>query len=893
MAAATTTPTMFSKTLQSLTQSKIRELEKQRVAYESEKSQILTVAAQQTDPRNRVASILQGTKELRPNSAKDSTTANIERWLDQARYDSSIPQEKLESFQEHLIATLDAHSMRLNMADLYSRLLIEWMDSSSSPDQTPEEDEYLVVEERQKQRLQQLCDQFEKVVFESPPTAEDNETDELEEFLDCLFPNEDSRTALYNLRRKVSRVCSELWHQADPFNIYSIRSCIRGLLTEDLLSEEKQGILKYFLGDSVALTEIADVLNMRYADLKNWDWHAEDGIPVLPRQQLNGKYRIWIDDDVVQTIFAQFIAVRLCSLIKPLLKELTEHKSVWNWHPSPRLTERDSLRRQFYLSDNDQIRSIEMSRKNDYLESDFLFHMPSTESSLSERGMLYDDENNEDGADRGIDGPSNIKQRVLRKVASQALLNRQIYGQAAVVQSDMKWYATALPHSTILTVMKFFGLPDEWLAFFQKYLAAPLNMDHSAEERLQLGPRIRRRGVPISHAVEKLTGELVLFPMDLAVNQQTGLLLYRIHDDLWVCGQPDRCAIAWQVMQDYAQIAGLEFNQAKTGSVYLADTLNPDIAARLPTGPVTFGFLTLNAESETWEIDQSQVDAHVAQLQKQLSRCDSVISWVRTWNSCIGRFFKNTFGQPAHCFGRAHIDAILSTYKKMQETLFNGGGEQGGKTVTEYLRRKIESEFGVFDIPDAFIFFPAELGGLGLRNPFISVLLVRDTVEQSPIERINSFKKEELKSYAFAKKTFDEMSEIIYRRRAETVNPRPKSGEPMVITEAEVHTFMSFEEYTRYRESRSNSLRLLYEDLMQVPWPKTAQVTRECRAALDAVIGQFRFSDQTPEVQWILLLYSDDVLKRFGGINLVETRFLPIGILAMMKERRVKWNMVL
>jgi uncharacterized protein with NRDE domain len=119
-----------------------------------------------------------------------------------------------------------------------------------------------------------------------------------------------------------------LWLEKDPFTESSLRSCIRGLLTEDLLSEEKQDVLKYFEQNKVALTEIADVLNMRYADLQNWDWHADEGIPVLPRQQLNGKYRIWIDDDVLQTIFVQYIAVRLCNLLKAILKDFIQKKSV-------------------------------------------------------------------------------------------------------------------------------------------------------------------------------------------------------------------------------------------------------------------------------------------------------------------------------------------------------------------------------------------------------------------------------------------------------------------------------------------------------------------------------------------------------------------------------------
>jgi hypothetical protein len=56
--------------------------------------------------------------------------------------------------------------------------------------------------------------------------------------------------------------------------------------------------------------------------------------------------------------------------------------------------------------------------------------------------------------------------------------------------------------------------------------------------------RIRKRGVPMTHALEKFFGEVVLFPMDFVVNQKTGLLLYRLHDDLWICGDPNDCAHA-------------------------------------------------------------------------------------------------------------------------------------------------------------------------------------------------------------------------------------------------------------------------------------------------------------------------------------------------------------
>jgi len=74
------------------------------------------------------------------------------------------------------------------------------------------------------------------------------------------------------------------------------------------------------LNNEVALSEIVDILNMRYADLDNWDWHAgEEGVPVLSRQQLNGKYRVWMDDDILETIFVEHICVQVCNKFKGAL----------------------------------------------------------------------------------------------------------------------------------------------------------------------------------------------------------------------------------------------------------------------------------------------------------------------------------------------------------------------------------------------------------------------------------------------------------------------------------------------------------------------------------------------------------------------------------------------
>jgi hypothetical protein len=162
--------------------------------------------------------------------------------------------------------------------------------------------------ERQRQRLSELVDKFESVVFEPLETDEA----EIRSFIDNLFPDEEDAKELEKLREKVSYASSRFMSEATPFDQSSVTDCIKGLLTEDILSDEKQAILRDFLESEVTKSEIADVLNMRFSNLKHWHSNTgEAGIRVMPRRGLNGKYRVWADDDILQMIFVQYIGVRL------------------------------------------------------------------------------------------------------------------------------------------------------------------------------------------------------------------------------------------------------------------------------------------------------------------------------------------------------------------------------------------------------------------------------------------------------------------------------------------------------------------------------------------------------------------------------------------------------
>jgi hypothetical protein len=892
----------LSRTLKNITLTKIRELEKQRKAYAQSKDAVLQAAQKvDNDPRAKIALLLKGVEDLNPSSSSEVDLSNIRRWLEQSHFDSTIPDSMLNQFEAQLRSQLHVQTRRLDLGALYSRLLTEWLnptepgneqDSLDGPESLDESFE--IVESS---RLKQLKDKFSAVVF----TPLETDEVEISVHLEGLFAGDIGTKALERLRNEVETRGENIMERKDPFDDRTIKWCLKGLLANDLLRDDKKAILQDFLRDEVARTEICDVLNMKMADINNWKWDAgEEGLPVEPRRQLNGKYRIMMDEDILDAIFLHYIGMTWNVVMKNVLGDVARYTKIWKnqVHVSQDLKDR---RKYFLGAYNTRFEtygtmtSVEKGRQDMYWDDFFLSQLPSSVWAGA-GGYDGDEEMDSDSEAKGVKSPKEVRQQLLRLLATEVQLQKTLHGQVAVVQSDFQWFCTSLSHSTLIAVLRFCGVDEDWITFFKKFLEAPLNMGPVSEgepgsDRVQ----IRKRGVPMAHALEKFFGEVVLYFMDLAVNQEAGILLYRFHDDLYLVGEPERCAAAWQSMERYSALMGLELNKSKTGSVLLTGDEftyeDSEIAAKLPSGSVSIGFLNLDADSGDWVISQKDVFAHVKQLSKQLAAAPSILSWVHTWNSCIGRFFSHTFGVPANCFGKAHVDGILETYKQMQDFLFPGSD------VCAYLKGLIEDRFGVSDVPDAFIFLPESLGGLGVRNPFIDPFLVRDMVCESPAARIDKFLKDEDEMYNTIKTEFEELTEQEKKKRRRSIYT-DAYGESVLNPELEksLEAFMSKEEYISHRESTSPQLAALYRVFMEVPRKKrivtSSRVARTLKR-LEEVLPELSKKDLKPEMEWLLQLYERELLEKCGGMSIVEKNLLPLGILTILRKKRVAWQMVL
>ena len=153
--------------------------------------------------------------------------------------------------------------------------------------------------------------------------------------------------------------------------------------------------------------------------------------------------------------------------------------------------------------------------------------------------------------------PVALKQSLLQIMSNDTVFNLAIHGAATVLRTDLEWFGPSLPIPTVKTVADFFGIPKADVDFFEQFLLCPVVFKDDPNGEV----RVRKRGTPMGYMLSTLVGEMVMFVMDVAVNQRAqGMFLYRIHDDFWLWDtDASRCGLAWDEMQRYAKLAGFDF----------------------------------------------------------------------------------------------------------------------------------------------------------------------------------------------------------------------------------------------------------------------------------------------------------------------------------------------
>lgn len=848
---------VLSQTLSSITTIKLSQLQKQKCEYESRKRSLLEDIASETNTRKRAKALLDGTKHL-PHMTTNPLTSldNLARFVQQAEHDPSVSEHFLQDCEAGLRNDLEVQSSKYEFASLYGKLVNEW---TSAGDQT-EGFEPVGREEMHEQRAT-----WEEYVFK--PKHTDGAA--VRAYLERVFVSgsKDVKRAYEALVSSVRDFQKNVmgWPWVQHFDEGSVTACIEAMLRSDLLTDEKRATLRDVLGNSVVLSEIADVLNMRMATRASWCWGEAQ--VVEQRRNLNGRYRFYPDEDLLHAILIHYIGRQFGVHLRDALVAFVNTEGVWKPDAKP-IGKEDARRRRYFLARDvsNSWFTVERKRETHFMDEVFLDQLP---TAMDEVRGSYGSDESEAGDTRK--GHVQVTQELLHMIGTEITLSRKLDRDMVVVRSDFKWFGPSIPHSSIFAVLEFFGVDAEWLDFFRRVLEVPLRFK---QDPVDAEPQTRRRGTPLSTPLADYMGEALLFVLDFVVNQTASTRLYRLHDDMWLWGEPEKCAAGWEAMEEFASVVGLDFNMDKTGCAVMANQGSEVGSAasaleKLPKGIVTWGLLRLDPESGRFVINQQEVDKHIAELELQLNACRTVFDWIHAWNVYGVRFFANNFGKPAHCYGRAHVDSMLSTFQHIQAALF--GPESGG--AGEYLKEMISSRFGVRDLPDGYLYFPVSVGGLGLQNPFVKLYLIRDQTVEEPEEIVDKFLEDEEAEYRRAKEWFEENGAAA-RPQAEWDDLK---GEE----------FMSYDEFVRYRERTSALLLNAYNRLTTEPVEKYVELRGEVKAALE---DQEEWDVLSVYDQWVGQLFSKDMVARFGGLNVVDKGLLPTGLMGMLRESRFKWH---
>lgn len=104
-----------------------------------------------------------------------------------------------------------------------------------------------------------------------------------------------------------------------------------------------------------------------------------------------------------------------------------------------------------------------------------------------------------------------------------------------------------------------------------------------------------------------------------------------------------------------------------------------------------------------------------------------------------------------------------------------------------------------------------------------------------------------------------------------------------VLVPGKIKDFITFEEFTRHRESTSDLLCAAYRSLLEVPDVKGVE------EGISVPWGEAK----EMQIKWVMKLYQKELDERWGGSKLVDEKYLPLGLLSMMRRKAVRWTMVL
>lgn len=485
-----------------------------------------------------------------------------------------------------------------------------------------------------------------------------------------------------------------------------------------------------------------------------WTWTAAgEGIRSTKQRHLNGKQRDVLDLNIVQAIFVQLVGQKWTDHFSEQMDVLRRHDT---WKVKMELEgvlttdQVETIKRQLQLiglvvNEKSGSNPIEQSFTTGLKENRAAEIRQNIGRLLS--GQTYDYDGSPEGPNDSYDPwstglaackPAKAYADVYRAITTDIEIVQNVAPdrEMTVLHGDLQDFGLSVSHEILLEVLEFFGVSATWLQWFETYLTVPIITADGTVETAT-------RGTPFGLSPSLLLDELLLIILDLAMVSRSQIVAHRNHDDFWLWStNGQEIENAWAVMQNFANLTGLAWNNEKTSCTTVAARSPSSTASSVPTSyelpqqNLRWGLVELE-KTGTWSINEGIVDAQAkAALQDSTDGQGTAVALFTIVNvlnkyqsfivrncgvptSITGPAFSDTVNQAIHLFSSKFEGGMLSWVSKQSNITI---GDKGG------------SAYG-----HAVFSWPLELGGFGLLFPTISSLALREDLGLDKPDRKKPF----------------------------------------------------------------------------------------------------------------------------------------------------------
>jgi hypothetical protein len=930
---ATMPPLTISPVLREAAELKIDELNRAKETFKRH-YHLDTGRLTEVDVVARVKSLLDDIKKLVPELENDDDLNTIAVYVEEAVDDRSISKSKLLKFEEQIRSKLVQQMHRLEVSSLHVELMKEVMDTDESAasvavklESADLDDDFEVVDNGR----DEVLERFEKEAF----TAREVDSVAIEVYLSSIFADSEDKQGLEDIRSELQAFGEEVITDGLEIEQDFLMWCIMDLLKKDVLDDKKTKTLEGYVQSPIALRELVATLNTK--PVHHWNYkNTDNGLPVTTYKNVEGQYCVSVEENTIDLLFLHCMGIGWAMKLKDSVVDFVRS---WNSGNTKGLSVDETNKREYFLGRKPPMpvtvlcsvcnstipphsRTYPCSlppppppvdypgpppppppppppmiickaskkkwkRNRSWAPSPYLIpavsNLAETRKSSYIRDFFMSRLPIQEGCTPKVAPPEYVQANMIKRLAVETKLREAFDGRSYASSVYFRSLASSLPHKTILTVLKFLGVPETFLEFFGHFLSAKLNIGPAVRG----GPeRIlpRARGVQGGHALEMFFTEAVMFFLEIVVQKKTGSYLYRLKDSCYFVGNFEQHQAYKAEVAQFTSVMGLEINAGQAQSI---------------------GLLSIDTHGTT--IKEYKIGAYAHRIKKQLDDCTTVLDWVRVWNSTAGTYAAHLFGPPAFVLGKPHLEAVKKAYSLIFDIIFDGGNLTAHvkHLLTTHLKTNLNDP--AFSL-EALIYLPQAYGGLGVKNPFVTLSLV-DMGEGDPDSKIKDYFDVEDNYYKRAAENYallppearNQKLEIIFLNDTARINASLGAGRDLTV-------FMTKDELTAHRE-RATYPNLPYPPLpppfIRTVVPSLPSLYSELFAELHKDVpysdkvsdevdrlsgkGDMRSSYKlSAEDKWVLQLYGDECFERYGGLEVWYGEHVPQEVLKVV--RGASWD---